>query len=282
MGEEPTAVVVGYDGSTDADLALDWAESTVGHGLAPLHVMIVGSHMDPVVGHHRVDNERLVDEWHRRAIERLKDHGVANWDVEVARGPTVPVLLAAADRAAMLVVGSRGHSLLFGSVTGSVSQHVARHACCPVVVVRSAQYGEAGAIVVGIDGSGGSEAALRFACARAQDTGQRVVAIHSYRGTSPVSGRFDELTAPESIARMEQAERLLTEEVAGARGEFPDVHLTTRAVAVPAGRLLVDRSASASLLVVGSRGRDAFTEMLLGSVAQHVLQHARCPVAVVR
>jgi nucleotide-binding universal stress UspA family protein len=53
-------------------------------------------------------------------------------------------------------------------------------------------------------------------------------------------------------------------------------------VPAPADRLLVDLSAASSLVVVGSRGRDAFADLLLGSVAQRVLQAAHCPVAVVR
>jgi nucleotide-binding universal stress UspA family protein len=83
-------------------------------------------------------------------------------------------------------------------------------------------------------------------------------------------------------ASREAAEHLLAVATAEVRAEHPDVDLTELAVPAPAGRLLVDLSATATLVVVGSRGRDAFAELLLGSVAQHVLQDAHCPVAVVR
>lgn len=272
MQEPPTPVLVAYDGSTDADLALDWAAAAVQPRLDQLEVMIVGTHMDPVVGHYRADNEKLVDEGHLRATQRLKDLGVANWDVEVVRGPTVPVLLAAAVRARMVVVGSRGHTLVLGSVSGSVSQHLARRSPCPVVVVRPPRNERARRIVVGVDGSGGAERALRFACGHARDTGETVLAVHSYR-----SDQASARTGP----RRHNAERLLETCLTEVSCD-PDLHLTTRVVAGHAGRLLVDLSEDASLVVVGSRGRDPVAEVLLGSVAQHVLQHAHCPVAVVR
>ena len=66
------------------------------------------------------------------------------------------------------------------------------------------------------------------------------------------------------------------------RAAYPDVALTARAVPEEAPLLLAHESGSASLLVVGSRGRDAFADLLLGSTSQDALFHARCPVAVVR
>lgn len=280
VSSEPKPIVVGYDGSPDADLALDWAERTATGTPAPLEVVIVGTHMDPVVGHFREHNERLVDEWHQRAFSSLEETGVASWDVAVRRGPTVPVLLTAAAGAAMMVMGSRGHGLLLGSLSGSVSQHVARHATCPVVVVRPLRQSGARQIVVGIDGSDGARAALRFACTRASDTGESVVAAHAYRPWPlPVC---DQPPFRWTAGGADQAGQLLTETTEAERADFAEVDLTMMAVAGAADRLLLDLAAVSSLVVVGSRGRDAFAEMLLGSVAQEVLHRAECPVAVVR
>lgn len=289
-GTDRPPVVVGYDGSPDADLALAWAQRTASSAAAPLRVVIVGTAMDPVVGHFREHADELVAAWKARATVRLRRGGDVDGEVEVRRGPVVPVLRAASHGAALLVVGSRGHGLAVGSLSGSVSQHVARHASCPVVVVRPAHQPDATRIVVGVDGSDGSAAALRFACSRGTLTGETVLAVHAYRApTLPTESMFlaeamrSDLPAPtRDLASREAAERLLASATAGARAEHPGLDLTELAVPAPADRLLVDLSAAASLVVVGSRGRDAFAELLLGSVAQHVLQDARCPVAVVR
>lgn len=280
MSPTPKPILVGYDGSPDADRALDWAARTATITMRRLEVVIVGTHMDPVIGHFREQNDRLVDGWHQRAYRSLEEAGVASWDVAVSRGPIVPVLLAAASSAGLLVVGSRGHGLLLGTMNGSVSQHVARHATCPVVVVRPLRQPDAQQIVVGIDGSEGARAALRFACSRASATGESIVAVHAYRAW-PVPLR-DPTSFHLIAGDAEEAERLLAETTEAVRADFEEIDLTTVAVAASADRLLLDLSAVSSLVVVGSRGRDAFAEMLLGSVAQEVLHRAECPVAVVR
>lgn len=180
----------------------------------------------------------------------------------------------------MLVVGSRGHGLVTGSLTGSVSQHLARHATCPVVVVRRPHLPEANRTVVGLDGSAESERALRFACELAD--GQQVVAVHGYRATTALTSSSSQVFSIETAHRIQSAERLLTDWVASAVRDYPDVDISTEAIPLSPVRALVDCSAAAALLVTGSRGRDAFADLLLGSVSQHVLHNARCPVAVVR
>jgi len=181
----------------------------------------------------------------------------------------------------MLVVGSHGHGRVTEALLGSVSQHVARHASCPVVVVREPTRSEAARIVVGIDGSGGSAAALEFACRRAELTGEAVVAVHAWKiGQVLVDGRG---LLPDTIGPMlDDHELLLSESVAGVRADHPDVTLLEEAIAVAPGQALVDASKTASLVVTGSRGRGAFAGMLLGSVSHEVLGRAHCPVVIIR
>ena len=80
----------------------------------------------------------------------------------------------------------------------------------------------------------------------------------------------------------DERELLLAESLAGVRAEHPDVRLEHEVVAVAPDTCLVDASAGASLVVVGSRGLGYFRGLLLGSVSQAVLHRAECPVAVVR
>jgi hypothetical protein len=63
---------------------------------------------------------------------------------------------------------------------------------------------------------------------------------------------------------------------------FPGIDVRTKLVHGHPAQALIDSSAGAELVVVGSRGRGGFAGMLLGSVSQAVLQHAACPVAVIR
>ena len=266
MSQAATGIVLGYNGSPQADLALRWAGRTAAMQHLQLHVLIVATHMDPVVGHFREANDRLVEEWRTLAQRGLAREGVAASPIEIQRGPTGPVLVAAARSATMLVVGSRGHGLAAGSLAGSVSQHLARHASCPVMVVRPPTDSAADRIVVGVDGSRESEAALHFACERAALHGERVAVLHTYRAHSTTQ---------------ERAARLLDNYSATFRGDFPKLVIDTLAVPGDPAEGLVEQSASASLVAVGTRGRDAIAELSLGSVSQQLLHRAQCPVAVV-
>ncbi|GAA3517898.1 universal stress protein [Nocardioides daeguensis] len=279
MSENPSCIVVGYDGSASADAALAWAASD---SATDLRVVLVGTAMDPVLGGYRHVMDRAVEEWRTAATERVAALGRPDATIDVRHGPVVPELLQAAEKASMLVVGSTGHGLAAGTLTGSVSQHVARHAPCPVVVVRPRHSTVVDRIVVGVDDSPESAQALRFACERARRTGEGVTAIHGYFSVLAHVLTFDGAESDVADRQLAAAEKLVRELCRDCAAEFPDVEIEPEAIPVRAGQVLVDASRAASLLVVGSRGRDAFAEMLLGSVSQHVLAHAQCPVAIVR
>lgn len=273
-------IVVGFDGHADATSGLTWAARTSILTGQPL-VVVVATAPDDLAPQHSLLAGEQVEEARASAERALEEALLTNFTVETREGPVVPVLLEASEGAALLVVGSRGYGQMAGMLTGSVSQHLARHATCPVVVARPTRHPAAGRIVVGVDGSGGSDAAVAFACDRAEHTGEHVVLIHGWRDTSAtgttraeVPGRF--------MDRIAEEERLLAEAVAGVQADHPGVRLETEAIPVAAWRALADASATASLVVVGSRGRGAFAGMLLGSVSQQVMQHSECPVAIVR
>jgi len=133
-------------------------------------------------------------------------------------------------------------------------------------------------IVVGVDGSPSSQAALRWALGQAKATGARVQAVAAwdyptYAWTSAVPYEDFSVTTG----------KILDESVHGALGTDPaDVRVLQSVVPGHAAQVLIDASAHAALLVVGSRGHGAFAGTLLGSVSQHCVQHAHCPVVVVR
>jgi len=272
-------IVVAYDGSPDSEAAVIWAAETASLMNLPLTAVVVGPR--PGEGNFPDWDEELLLETHARAQVTLKEAGAGDAVAELRRGPVAATLLEEAQNAELMVVGSQGHGRVEGALIGSVSQHLTRHANCPVVVVRRPARPGPSRILVGVDDSGGSAAALEFACRRADLTHEPVVALHGWRLPDlPVDKHGD---VPEKVARRILAEqRRLAESVAGLAEEFPDVEIRAEAIPVAAPRILVDGSVTASLLVVGSRGRGAFAGMLLGSVSQEVVARAQCPVAVVR
>ena len=131
-------------------------------------------------------------------------------------------------------------------------------------------------IVVGVDGSEGSNDALRWAAGQAQLTGAALRAIASWRWPSYVT------RVPPGSDPAGDTERTLHESVAPIRADFPDLDISEHLVQGPAGPSLLTHSENATLLVVGARGRAAFPGMLLGSVAEYCVRNGPCPVVVVR
>lgn len=269
-------IVVGYDGSSDSELALDWADELAAEQGRPLRVLI--SEVDPT------QVLEATSEWHAAkmaeleadAKDRLAGARTRDTALELVSVPPSQALIDASAHAVAVVVGARGHSLLSGVVLGSVSQHVTRHASCPVVVTRTPYHPDSKRVVVGVDGSNGSRKALEFAFDHASRSGSSVAAIHAWRNLArgfPGEGLIEEIQA---------AERVLAEALAGFADQYPDVEVSAEAIPVAPQRALADASQAAELVVVGSRGLGAFAGLLLGSVSQSVLHHAQCPVAVVR
>ncbi len=133
-------------------------------------------------------------------------------------------------------------------------------------------------IVVGVDGSPGSMAALRFAITEARARGCGVRAVRAW--SIPFVGDAPGAMLPDLVGDFgTEAEMTLRDALASYEGE--EVEIEPRVAEGPAARVLVDESADAVMLVVGSRGRGGFTGLLLGSVSRQCAHQAACPVIVV-
>ncbi|QIZ38667.1 universal stress protein [Saccharopolyspora sp. ASAGF58] len=137
-------------------------------------------------------------------------------------------------------------------------------------------------IVVGVDGSPGSRAALRWALRYAEQCGGAVTAVIAW-----ASSTFTEITPmppalsdEDSVARAEWELRKAVDETSALLATSVPVH--REVVSGHAARALLDEAQGADLLVVGNRGHGGFVGALLGSVSQHCVSHAHCPVVVVR
>jgi nucleotide-binding universal stress UspA family protein len=276
-------VVVGVDGSASAYRAVEWAAAEADRRGVALRLVrafswTTADHPTGWVARYR---DEMLDVSRRQVARAVRVAADTRADVEaeshVEIGAPIEVLSAEARRAQLLVLGDRGLGEVAGLVLGSVAVSLAARGACPVVVVRGERAGADGAVVVGVDGSPVSEAALAFAFDAAAARGVDLVAVHAWSPTA-----IDEELASfvEWDASAESA--VLAERLAGWGQKYPQVAVRRTVVRDGAVRALVTASAGAQLVVVGSRGRGNAAGLLLGSVSHGVLHDAHCPVAVVR
>ena len=132
-------------------------------------------------------------------------------------------------------------------------------------------------IVVGVDGSPASVAALRWAMGQAALTGADLLAVTSWQ--TPGQYGFEFYTV--AVDWPDVARRTLATALKEA-GDGSPADVRSLVLEGHPAHVLVEASAGAQLLVVGSRGHGGFAGMLLGSVSEYVIAHAACPVLVVR
>ena len=138
-------------------------------------------------------------------------------------------------------------------------------------------------IVVGVDGSPSSRAALRWAVRQAVLTGGTVDAVVAWqvpmvlRTSTWAPIYVDEMSRLEEDAR-KTLDAVITDEV----GPADNHRITARVVNGHPADVLLDAAAGADLLVIGSRGHGSFADALLGSVGQYCAHHAHCPVLIMR
>ncbi|MFJ6153263.1 universal stress protein [Micromonospora profundi] len=274
-------ILVGYDGSTDASVAVNWALEEAEHSGQPVRLayvfewLTVASWVGPGVAPGIWPDDtarRQVDDLVRKAAaDATAQHPGLTVTGEVYDGPPALVLQERSADAGLLVLGSRGHGGFGGLLAGSTAVAVAAHARCPVVVVRDGTAGGTdGPVAVGVDGSEQSLVALGFAAERAAQRRVPLRVLHAWtEGPSAAAGVSGEQAA------VEQA-------VEPWRQTFPELAVTVDLVPGNPAAMMIEASRTARLVVVGSRGRGGLAGMLLGSVSQQLIQHSGCPVAVVR
>src|SRR5918998_5719582 len=260
-------IVVGVDGSEVSLEAVEWAaaEATARHRrLRVVHAFIwpllrvpMGpSTYGPPASGLRADAQRILDQAVQRARQAAPGTDVTG---VMPVGAPVAVLLSEIEQAPLVVLGSRGLSGLSGVLVGSTGVQVVAHAPCPVIVVRPVSAATpnsltANQLVVGVDGSSLSVAALEFGFREAVRLGVGVVAVHVAAPHVPGDGSIEVLTEENAPKQA----RLLAESVAGWQEKYPDVPIRRVLLRGHAGRALTEISKGVRLLVVGSRGLGGF------------------------
>jgi nucleotide-binding universal stress UspA family protein len=283
-------VVVGVDGSAASDAAIPWAAHEAAMRGLPIKLInvvaptLVSSAMAPndTITQGQEDQARQIIDQARRVVDEVAGEKPREIHTEVRYASVVPTLVDASNDAQMIVVGRSGLGAWGPDVLGSVTSGLLHHAHCPVAVVHapeSAQHEirEDAPILVGIDGSAASEAAVALAFDEALHRGVPLVALHAWSDVAvfPILG-MDWRTY------RDEGDEVLGERLAGWQERYPEVQVHRRLVCDVPARWLIDDSKDAQLVVLGSRGRGGYAGMHLGSVSSAVLQSVRAPVIVAR
>lgn len=134
-------------------------------------------------------------------------------------------------------------------------------------------------IVVGVDGSKSSVAALEWALRQAELTGSSLEAITTWEWPTNYGWAFP--FPPEYNPKMD-SQKMLNDAMAPLLVIHADVPVQTTVIEGHPAPVLVAASKGADLLVVGSRGHGEFAGMMIGSVSEHCATNAHCPVLVLR
>jgi nucleotide-binding universal stress UspA family protein len=286
-------ILVGIDGSAESRSAVHWGLDTAARHDLPLTVV-----------HVLRKAENHCDAWGlTSAPQSIRSAPQAEHDVEALVGSAISVIdhlteatpleylwtrLHAAPTAAtladlsrdadMVVVGGSERRLASPALWSSIGIDLARHAGCPVTVVRgAARIGPSTLpVVVGVDGSPTSESAVAIAFDEAASLGVELVAICVVSEATSIE------LAGAALAPDTSGQEILAERLAGWAEQYPDVSVRPLvAWGDPAHRLL-EEAEKAQLLVVGSHGRNPLASVVLGSVSSAVVSESPVPVIIAR
>ncbi|MFT2752994.1 universal stress protein [Clavibacter sp. Sh2088] len=282
--------IVGWNASRASEAALDWAVAReLEDGGASGQIVIVTA-MDDTKDIAREDDRhprestgpskarRLVEE---RAAQIAALHPSLRIRGEVQGGTAEDVLSQWSSPDALIVVGGSppSHSRLRSRQP--IGERLAARSLVAIAVIPPDwEPGNAGGIVVGIDGTASSRAALRFGEAEAQRDGVGVAAVHAW--VAPAV--WDMIYVPADELRSivtHQHDELLKDAVQEGSDETPDVPVEQRSISGDPYRTLIRESAGARMLVVGSHSHGALVRRFLGSVSATLVAMAPLPVVVV-
>ncbi|GHG07031.1 universal stress protein [Streptomyces filamentosus] len=279
-------VTVGLDGSEESLAAARWAAGEAvlrGVPLRLVHVEEWPNTPEIPAPYARTLYERAEALLHDEADRARKEHPDLEVTTERARGRAADELVAAADEADLLVLGSRGLGGVLGFIVGSVSLAVVGTARRPVVLVRARRPDPAASahgIVVGVDLHHPCEPLLAFAFEEAAR--RRVPLRFLSTWTVPASYGYAAVVDPGIGEELGAGVRVgLDELLSPWRSRYPGADVTVEAVVGSAAYQMTEASREAELVVVGRRARRLPAGPHVGHVAHAVVHHSPAPVAVV-
>ncbi len=302
-------VLVGFDGSDNATVALEYAA-----GIAlrrGIRLTVATAYKVPVMIYTTLAAlpHEPEDEVRRKEAEivltragQLLEGYPGEVDFRCVEGDSVGALVGLTEHAQVAVVGARGRGGFLGRVLGSVASALPAHAKCPTIVLdhrnanvhtgvageesedRFALTHSAAPVVAGIDGSARSRTAVLQAALAAVEA---ETSLHLLMALPPLDDPL--IWYPELVVdykdltdrRRGQLDESLRAEIAWVEGHFRTLDVDGSVKVGDPVEVLRDATRSAQLTVVGSRGRGALKSALLGSTSRALLHHAEGPVMVV-
>ncbi|MCM0619999.1 universal stress protein [Nocardioides bruguierae] len=284
------AIVVGVDGSEAAADALAWATGQAVLTRRPICLVSAWKPVSNVWLAQAGIDPGPIEEEVRKAAEGLLDDAEATVaevspSVEVHRvvhGEDPRSLMLALSREAhMIVVGSRGLGPVKSLVLGSVSASLARHAACPVVVLRPrtepVDTEHPRGVLVAVDGTERSRPAAEVAFEQAAARGLPLTVLHCLPWDRGASGQKMDVHDP-TVA---DVAAMVAGSVAGLAEKHPDVPVGTALVGGLPDEEVLRAARGRDLVVVGHRRTGLIDSVVLGSVSLAVLEHAEGAVMVV-
>lgn len=279
-------VLVGIDGSAQSLAAASWAgDEAMARGTAVHLLNVWQAPAGNVQFSPDPEGLRLWEEG--RLVETAKElsdrHPSLTVTMEQTYGTPMKVLLEAAARADMVVLGSHGFGVVAGFLYGSVGLHVLAGSDRPVVMVRSQPgRGLTGApVVVGVDPGAPADALMSFAFQEAAARAVPVRVVHVW-DVHRTYGYGAPVLDPGWVRDLRE-ERVLAlgNLLAPWRARHPGVEAVGDVVPGRVAETLLQAARTADLLIVGRRRRHAPAAAHIGPVTHAVVHHAGCPIAVI-
>jgi nucleotide-binding universal stress UspA family protein len=224
-------------------------------------------------------------------VREVLSYSTASLSMHIRRGdPAETILRVAEDHAAdLMAIGSRGLSTVARFFLGSVAERVARHAVCPVLLVRP-QHAELSRVLVGVDGSDRSDQSAHWLRGFPLPLGCQVQLVTVLPTTDELAGTHLPLplghgdrTARATAERRQREVRKHLDTLADLLTEAGQQVTTEVWHGDPALALIQGAEASqADLVVVASHGHSAVERFFMGSVSEKILRHAPCSVMIVK
>jgi nucleotide-binding universal stress UspA family protein len=281
-------LVVAYDGSKPAGAAAELALELARRGGARLTLIYVLELPEPYPDLPQAASgiERAEEDWRRRLADLAAgapDGASVDTEVLVAdkAGPALLELLAER-RAEVLVAGTHGVGGLKRTLLGSVSQQLLEHAPCSVLLVRDRpQLDGPRTVVAGVDGSAATPAVVAMAGRAAVTLSAQLVLAYAANELIPSFASTDQEQALRAWARKE-GRRVLDGARASVAAPLEEVAEELREGRAARELVALCEERRPVLAVVGNRGLHGFKGLLLGSTARHLVNHAPCPVLIVK